>query len=308
MKSTKTILYILLGATFLVTSCQDDDHSLGSTLDKSQLQFEIKQAYDIDAGGNTIILRNTTPGTLTLWDFGSGTSTRAIDTLHFPFKGSYTITLSVLSGGGVTPVDPVTLEVTDDNFAYVDDPMWALLTGGVGQRKEWVLDEDAKSFDGPLQFYGTDNGWLLEGFSWGDGTFPTGCRVDKGDCWTWPPNLSTIYGGDMMRQADYGVMAFDLIGGAHFYANKLVEDTEENGTFMINEASKMLSITGGSILRDYKPSKNGITGVSDWGNYQILSLTDSTMQLGVIRDRDVDGEGACMLSYNFLSKEWADNN
>ncbi|MCD9015670.1 hypothetical protein [Parachryseolinea silvisoli] len=303
MKSIKTILYTLLGATFLATSCQDDDHSLGSTLDKSQLQFEIKQAYDIDAGGNTIILRNTTPGTLTLWDFGSGTSTQAIDTLHFPFKGSYTVTLSVLSGGGVTAVDPVTLEVTDDNFAYVDDPLWALLTGGVNQRKEWVLDETAKFFNGPMAFYGTDNGWLLGGLPWG--TMSTGCYEKGGDCWNWPPDLGFIY-GNAMTQADYGVMAFDLIDGANFHATKLVEDTEETGTFTIREADKILVINGGSILRDYKPAKNGITGISDWSNYRILTLNDSTMQLGVIRDRDVDGEGPCMLSYNFLSKAWAD--
>jgi hypothetical protein len=303
MKSIKTILYTLLGATFLATSCQDDDHSLGSTLDKSQLQFEIKQAYDIDAGGNTIILRNTTPGTLTLWDFGSGTSTQAIDTLHFPFKGSYTITLSVLAGGGVTAVDPVTLEVTDDNFAYVNDPLWALLTGGVNQRKEWVLDETAKFFNGPMAFYGTDNGWMLGGLPWG--TMSTGCYEAGGDCWNWGPDLGFIYGGTMTH-ADYGVMAFDLIDGANFQATKLVEDTEETGTFTIREADKILLINGGSILRDYKPAKNGIAGISDWANYRILTLNDSTMQLGVIRDRDVDGEGPCMLSYNFLSKAWAD--
>lgn len=305
MKSIKTILYTLLGATFLTTSCQDDDHSLGATLDKSQLQYEIKQAYDIDAGGNTIIMRNTTPGVLTLWDFGSGTSTQAIDTLRFPFKGSYTVKLSVLSGGGVTVVDPVTLEVTEDNFAYVNDPLWALLTGGVNHRKEWVLDEQAKLFNGPMAFYGTDNGWLLGGFPWG--TSAAGCYEKGGDCWNWGPDLGFIYGGTM-TQAAYGVMSFDLIDGAHFHATKLVEDTEENGSFTIREADKILVVNGGSILRDYKPAKNGVVGISDWSNYRILSLTDSTMQLGVIRDRDVDGEGPCMLSYNFLSKEWADNN
>ncbi|MDO7742121.1 MAG: hypothetical protein MUP99_00045, partial [Pedobacter sp.] len=127
------------------------------------------------------------------------------------------------------------------------------------------------------------------------------------DCWTWGPDLATIYGG-MMTKGDYGVMTFGLKNTASFNAVKLMENgVVQNGSYTINTGAKILTINNGSILRGYKPAKNGITGISNWTTYKILTLNENFMQLGVIRDKDVDGEGPAMIVYNFISKSFAGN-
>ncbi|MBT1708795.1 hypothetical protein KK062_11200 [Fulvivirgaceae bacterium PWU5] len=285
MKKIQTILYVLLGILLLATSCQDDDYSLGGKLDKTQVTFDVKQALNIDPGGNTVILTNSTPGTISMWDYQTGKSTRAVDTVHYPFKGSYTIKFSVLTAGGLVEVDSKTVEVTEDNLAYVNDPTWTLLSGGPGNEKSWVLDTDAKFFPGPISFYDPANHATL---------------------W-WAPGLTDVYPG-VMLDGDYGVMTFDLKNGAGFHATKPMEGgVEENGTYVLDVATMMLTINDGTILRGYKPAKNGLTGISDWQHYVVLSLTEDVMQLGVLRDRDVDGEGPALVTYNFLSKEYSDN-
>lgn len=59
-----------------------------------------------------------------------------------------------MTAGGVVELDPVTIEVTDDNLEYVQDPLWIALSNGPGAKKEWVLDTEAKLFEGSLSFYG----------------------------------------------------------------------------------------------------------------------------------------------------------
>jgi hypothetical protein len=111
-----------------------------------------------------------------------------------------------------------------------------------------------------------------------------------------------------MTAGDYGVMTFGLKGTASFKAVKPMENNiTQNGSYYLNVAGKTLTITNGSILRGYKPAKNGLTGISNWSTYKVLSLDENTMQLGVIRDKDVDGEGPAMLVYNFITKEFKDN-
>ncbi|MGY0036655.1 hypothetical protein [Pedobacter sp. NJ-S-72] len=110
-----------------------------------------------------------------------------------------------------------------------------------------------------------------------------------------------------MAKGDYGVMTFSLIGGPGFNAVKPMEGgITQNGTYSLDPAKKRLVVTGGTILRGYKPAKNGITGVN-WDYYEIISLTANTLRLGVYRNKDVDGEGNALLVYNFISKDYSDS-
>ena len=298
----KTLLLFLLPALLLV-SCKKDEHQLGKVLDKSEIKYAVTQDLTADAGGNTVILKNMTPGTISMWNYGTGTSTRMVDTVHFAFTGDYTIKFSVQTGGGVVELDSVVVKVTKDNLNYVNDALWTALSGGVNNDKQWVLDTEGKFFAGPLSFYGVNNGWLKEGGPWG--SVATGCY--GGDCWNWGPGTADIY-PSMMTRGDYGVMTFGLKGTAAFQAIKPMEGgVTQSGSYFLNVAGKTLTINNASILRGYKPAKNGLTGISNWITYKILSLDENSMQLGVIRDKDVDGEGQAMLVYNFLSKQFSDN-
>src|SRR5579864_9380795 len=114
MKTIRKIL-IMLVAVGISMSCQDNTPELGALPDKSQIKYAVPQDLAADSGGNTVILSNTTPGTVSMWDYGTGRSNRAVDTIHFPFKGDYVIKFSVVTGAGIVACDPVTVRVTGDN-------------------------------------------------------------------------------------------------------------------------------------------------------------------------------------------------
>jgi len=279
----KIRIAMLLLPVLLMASCKKDKHSLGRMPDKSEIKYEVTQDLVADPGGNTVILRNLTPETISLWDYGTGTSNRKTDTVHFAFSGDYPIKFSAVTAGGVVQMDSVVVKVTKENLSYVTDQMWFDISGGPGKEKSWVLDTEGKFFAGPLTFYDPAN-FSTVWWDAGQGIYP-----------------------DNMARVDYGVMTFSLTGGPYFKAVKPMEGgVTQTGTYSLNLSKKRLVINGGSILRGYKPAKNGISGVN-WTFYEIISLNATSMQLGVYRDKDVDGEGNALLVYNFISKEYSDN-
>lgn len=282
MKHAIKTLLLLFIPVLLVVSCKKDEHTLGKPLDKSEIKFQVTQDLAADAGGNTVILKNMTPGTISMWDYGTGTSTRMTDTVRFAFQGNYTIKFSAATDGGIVQMDSVIVKVTKENLSYVTDQMWFDISGGPGKQKSWVLDTDGKFFEGPMTFIDPAN---FNTIWWdaGQGIYP-----------------------DNMAKGDYGVMTFSLVGGPYFNAVKPMEGgITQNGTYSLNLAKKRLTITGGTILRGYKPAKNGILGIN-WTYYEIITLTANTLRLGVYRDKDVDGEGNALLVYNFISKDYSD--
>ena len=283
MKQIIKTAFLLVLPVLMMVSCKKDNPALGRMLDKSEIKYEVVQDFKTDSGGNTVIMRNLTPGTISMWDFSTGTSTRMIDTVHFAFTGSYVIKFSAVTAGGIVKLDSVIVKVTHENLGYVKDQMWYDISGGPGKQKSWVLDTDGKFFFGPLTFFDPTN-FNTVWWDAGQGIYP-----------------------DNMAKGDYGVMTFNLINGPYFNAVKPMEgNAVQNGTYMIDLAKKRLTITGGTILRGYKPAKNGISGIN-WNYYEIISLDANTMRLGVYRDHDVDGEGNALLVYNFISKEYSDH-
>lgn len=295
MKLLKKIALPLALAGSMI-ACQKADHDLGRMLDPSEISFEVVQDLSADPGGNTVILRNETPGTISIWDYGTGRSGRATDTVRFAFQGDYEIKFSALTAGGVVEMEPVQIQVTEDNLAYVTDPLWLALSGGPGNEKTWILDIDAHYFDGPLYFYGTDNGWLEGGGEWAGG--PTGCYGD--DCWNWNPD----YAGNswLMEYGDYGTMTFSLKGGPFVTSNHLMLPGRgtESGTYFLDPDTKILTLSNVTPLHD--ASRDGC--VVSWGNIQLFSLTEDALQIGVMR-KDAC-EGAAYLIYNFVSLEYAE--
>jgi hypothetical protein len=158
-------------------------------------------------------------------------------------------------------VDPAILKL------YAD-PLFTFLTGGIGNKKTWVLDLDpatgnSKKFMGPIWWAGLDLGWDKQ---CGSG----------GSCWTY----EVSYQGWFPAVKDYGTMTFQLKG------NVVVEpvltvtqkngDATQNGTFT---GSFFLDINAKTItFIDVVPLNFGWQYV--FTKAYIMSLTADGMQLG----------------------------
>jgi len=158
-------------------------------------------------------------------------------------------------------VDPAILKL------YAD-PLFTFLTGGIGNKKTWVLDIDpttgnSKKFIGPIWWAGLDLGWDKQ---CGSG----------GSCWTY----EVSYQGWFPAPKDYGTMTFQLKG------NVVVEpvltvtqkngDPAQNGTFT---GSFFLDINAKTItFIDVVPLNFGWQYV--FTKAYIMSLTADGMQLG----------------------------
>lgn len=287
MKNIKKIFSLLLASVFLLTACVDDDQELGAIPDKSQIQYEVTQDLVNDPGGNTIILKNNTPGTISMWDYGTGRSTRQIDTVHFAFKGDYVIKFSAVTAGGIVELDAKTVKVTADNLNYVNDELWTNLTGGVGNEKTWILDYgNHGKFAGPLSYYEPLTTWK----EIADGTAKLGWAPD------WAGNTWIIPEADKAS-----TMTFSLKGGPFMKTHKVTEGKDESGTFFLDVNAKTLTTTDATILR----SASFIANATNWNsNLVVLSLTEDQFQVGV---RRTNSEGDYLYVWNFISKEYADN-
>lgn len=171
--------------------------------------------------------------------------------------------------------DPAILE-------YYKDPVFKLLTGGIGKEKTWVLDLDAKGvstkFKGPLYFSGVDYGWDNQ------------CSKAGGDCWLYDPNYESWMGAAQ----DYGTMTLGL--------------KSETAEPVVKVSQKGISKSGmfsGSYFFDVKTKTMSFINVVPlnmgrdqvYAKAYVISLKEDRMQLG-FRD-PVKSE---MAIYNYIRK------
>lgn len=294
MKNIKLLVtsFLMLSIAMLVSSCSPETYALDAPTNKSDIHFEITQDLVADPGGNTVILKNTTPGVILTWDYVTGKSNKGTQIVKYAFKGDYTIKVSAVTGGGIVELDPVTITVSDNNLNYVNDPLWTALSGGVGvgKSKTWYLDLNAdgvsKFFVGPIAFSGNKLGWQKE------------CTGDAGLCWIWEPDWK---GNQWITPAgDYGSMTFSLDGGPFVTVNHALTTTRgiEHGTYFLDATKHELTLTNAAILQ----SASAAADVSDWSNYKIISLTEDTMQIAAFNKSKAE-----FIIFNFISKEYSDN-
>jgi len=284
MKNKFKILYAFLGLTLLFTACTPKDYELGSLVDKSALKFTIT-ADTKDP--NAIILKSLTPGLTPQWVTPFGRSTRVQDTVKIAFAGTYKFVYGVESAGGLVQADTVTLNIVNNNFSYVNDPLWTNLTGGVGNQKTWRLDYGSYGLNaGPLTYCDPKTTWA----EWQAGTASIGWAP------AWKDNTWIISADDQASR-----MTFSLKGGAFMTTHKVVEGVDESGTFMLNTANHTISTTNATILR----SKDFIANATNWNNnLVILSLTANQLMVGVHR---TNSEGDYLYVWNFVSDDYANS-
>ena len=308
MKSIYKFLSLLVAAVWMFSACQPDDFSMGAK-DVSPEDLEEGIAYTIEFDAttpNVVYLKSKMDSRYTpVWNHPQGRSQDKVVTLKLPFAGTYKVQFGVLTRGGVVYAQETSFTLDQMNTDFIKDPLWTLLTGGVGKSKTWMLDLNAdavsKYFLGPLYFYGTEDSWeSLAMYAAGSSGDKVKEVLGISDTWNWSPD----YKGNswLMSTGDYGTMTFDLIDGANLTVDHKMLGRAETGTFMMDAEKHTMRTTDAFILHD--AGRDG--QVIDWGNIKILSLTETSMQLAVLRDPVLSGDGACLLVYNFISKEYSD--
>ncbi|MCI5506122.1 MAG: copper resistance protein NlpE [Prevotella sp.] len=151
-----------------------------------------------------------------------------------------------------------------------------------------TLDGEYKVFHGPTYFYGTQDSWR---------TVTNGEPV-VGDSWCWDPDFagnSWAVGGSAANCQ--GSITFNEDGTIVVkHVDAEGKETTEEGTYTVDEANKTITLEGANCLA---PANYGPGYTDDLkNNIKILSLTDKTLQLAVMRTDP--SQGACLLSINMI--------
>lgn len=299
MKNKFKILYPLLGMILLFSACTPDTYELGALANKSALKFTVAPS---STNPNNIVLTSLTPNVTPLWITPIGRSTRVNDTVNVAFPGVYTFKYGVESSGGFVQADSVLVTINTLDKNAVSGPMWTNLTGGYGNEKTWYLDLDAsgksKYWQGPLYFYGTNDSWL---------SVTDGVKVG-GDSWNWSPSWS---GNTWLCAAtNFGSMTFNLKNGPYAQvdhtstADGLTMGGQQSGTYMLDEVNHTITLTNVSVIHPINYHTN--TTISWTGKFKIFSLTANAMQIAILRDPVISGQGADYDVLNFVSKDYYD--
>ncbi len=297
MKLKSLICNLAAAALLTAPACSPDEYSLGDVSIKSENLVEgFSFSIEHDADNPNIVYLKSLMGSQyqALWEHPQGRDQGEEVTLKMPFAGTYDVVFGVMTSAG--PVYGDTAQFTIDDFYanFVTDELWTNISGGVGNSKKWYLDLDesgvSRYFSGPLSFFGTDDTW--ETVTLGE--------ESSGDSWCWNADWASVAGWGFVSTAmDFGYMEFSLDGGANVTVVNNAAGTTTTGTYMLDTDNHTITFTDTEMLRDgmYDGS------VETWArNLRILSLTETTMQIAVLRTSD-----ACLLSYNFISEDAYNN-
>lgn len=297
MKINKIFYSFMAMAALLLAACSPDSYDLGSKdVTPEDLAEGIAYQVDVDQSTNTVVLTSLMADRYKVcWTHPQGRSQEKELTLHIPFDGTYEIYFGVETRGGVVYGAPYTFTLNNTNPDLLTDPLWSLISGGVGQSKTWVLDLDengaSKYFVGPLYFYGTDDNW---------DTAHGAAAPEGADSWNWAADWP---GNSWITDAkNFGTMTFDLRDGAHVQVNDLDNGANYSGTYLLDVNNHTISLTDANIL--HLSSYDAI--VTNWGrNLRLFSLTEHTMQIAVLRDNS--SEDPCLLVLNYISQDAYNN-
>lgn len=171
--------------------------------------------------------------------------------------------------------------------------------------KKWILDlnVDGESFrfNGPLSYYGT-------GDSWATVTNNETSYMGTIDSWNWSPKWTenTWIG----PKGDWGYMILSEDGKVTIRRAKPVYEkdgetlkeftyTDENGTYEVDEVNKTITLS----IDILGVGKFNTLTLDAKTKLKILSLTEETAQIAILRDQTLSGEGPALLSYNYITDE-----
>ena len=259
---------------FAMTSCnpqESDDHALGVKPQVSQLAFSANPTAE---KANVIELKNESSikGVVT-WDLGNGNRAKGESAkAEYPFKGDYTVAMTLYTTGGSTTITKV-ISIAQDDMSLLDTPMYNALTGGAANLagKTWVFDQyhtghfgvgPAKGTDGyngtPQWWSCPANGKLESSLYTNEFTF-----IQVGVKMVWKNN-GHVYTNAAGKDALGGTAT--VPGAGDFDVTYI---PKESYTYTLDEANKTLTLSDGAFFGHY-------AGTS---TYTIISLTENELYL-----------------------------
>lgn len=172
--------------------------------------------------------------------------------------------------------------------------------------KKWFIDLNADGesfrFDGPLYYYGEKDSWATV-----TNNEKEYLGYSDSESWNWAPKYSDNKW--LGPQADYGYMEFKEDGSVSIHRGTPVFDednnykemtyTDETGTYEVDEVNKTITLSI-DVLGFGTFNKLTLDAKT---NLKVLSLTSESMQIAILRDPGLSGEGAALLSYNYITNE-----
>ncbi len=256
---------LALATMFAMTACspqEDNDHSLGTVANESQLAFSATPRTN----ANVIDLKNESQVKgVVRWDFGNGTTANGETAkVEYPFKGSYTITMTLFTTGGATSIVKDIIIAADD-MSLLNTPMYNALTGGAANLagKTWVFDQYHNGHfgvgpagDSPSWWSCPAEGKLESSLYEQEFTF-----VQVGVKMVWK-NKGKIYTNTEGKDALGGVATVPPAGDFD-----VVYTPKDSYTFTLNETAKTITLSDGAFFGHY-------AGTS---TYDIVALSENEL-------------------------------
>jgi len=296
MKNILKIGVFAFLSLLLMTSCdpQDSsDYSLGDMPTPDQLDFS---ATPTTANANIIEFANTSKVKgLAIWELGDGSKAKGQSTkVSYPFKGEYTIVMTLYTTGGSSTITK-TITIAKDDMTLLDTPMYNYLTGGASNvnGKTWVFDQYYPGHFGlgPVDLVKpeTPNWWSCKAEEKKESSMYTQefTFTQVGVKFGWKNNDS-VYSNDKGRAA-LAALGYpnSVIPGAGDFDIAYMPKT--NFTFALDENAKTITLSDGAFLGHYAGSSK----------YEIVTLTADVMY---VKCRSLTEVGNIWW-YRFIPKE-----
>lgn len=256
---------------FVITACdpqESSDYSLGEMPTADQLSFTDTPT---SSKANVIDFKNTSSiAGVATWDLGNSSKTKGESvTAQYPFKGEYTVVMTLYTTGGSASITK-TVTIANDDMSLLNTPMYTALTGGASNLtgKTWVFDQyNAGHFAlGPVGD-ATPSWWSAKAEEKTESSLYSQefTFTQVGVKMTWKNNGS-VYTNENGRKAlaALGYPNSVVPGAGDFdvtYAPKA------SYTFSLNETAKTLTLSDGAFFGHY-------AGVS---TYDIVTLNENVL-------------------------------
>ncbi len=279
----KRKLYILvaaiaLGSLFSCEPVEDRDSLPAITYTEATLN------HTEVVTGNTLTMTNSDKDVTPYWSVTDATGTELghfnanSSSVIIPFKGTYTVTYIAYTRGGALYTQPKTITIVKTDLSSITtDPKWAMLTNGAAG-KTWVLNMANPVGWAGLEYPGT-----------------------SGDNWNWFPDYAS--NSWVMENKDWGEMHFDLNEAYNVSVKQTAivgtSQTNKSGTFVFDIPNNKLIFNGGVEMLyggDY------YADVSNWTSVHVIKITETELELGVVRDQSRKGEGKCQIVFRYKPK------